>query len=429
MRENSSRQRLLALTIFTIAVTIYWLVAGKQESPDQLSYFTAWKNFSSGVIDMERTPVYPFIIGLAKWLGGESHTTTVIILIQNIVACIAVPYAYKTARRATHSDKAAFWTAAAIAFIPDLVAWRNSIMTESLAMSGSIFLIYNTIAIYDGKSKWNLLGFTFWLFFLVYLRPSFVYMLPVLVLVFAMMIYQKRELWMRSATAIAVVGAVSVSLFFYCSAFYRAYGVFAPTSIAIENEFYDMRQSGDLDPSKAENKQLGEFIAKTYRENGVRLYQYAYCPILWHDLDYALKHWQLTDMQQFVKASRTPKNVIRGIATRTYYASRDVVVYPRAKSLFEAFNFTIGWIYLMLVIYVILLCRQWRREKQIPWVNILIFLLSSLNLITAIVGAFGQNVGEWGRLIYPSKFIYLIMTVQLGQAVIYKIKSEEKRKL
>lgn len=422
MRRNNNNRRLLALALLTTVVTLYWIVVGEQGSPDQLSYITAWKNFSSGVIDMERTPVYPCIIGLAKWLGGDTHMATVIILMQNIVACAAVFYAYRIALRATSSTGAAFWIAAAIAFIPDLVAWRNSIMTESLAMSGSIFLIYNTIAIYDGRSKWNPLWFSFWLFFLVYLRPSFVYMLPALVVAFALMIWQKRELWRRSAAGLVVIGAVAVSLFFYCSAFHRAYGIFAPTSIALENEFYDMRQSGDLDPSKAANKQLGEFIAQTYKDNGTKLYQYVYCPILWHDLDYVLKHWSLTDMQQFVEASRTPTNVLSGIATRTYYASRDVMVYPRPKSLFEAFNFTIGWVYLMLAIYAVLLYRQWKRDKSIPWVNLFLFLLSTLNLITAILGAFGQNVGEWGRLIYPSKFMYIIMTVQIVQALIYRIK-------
>lgn len=142
---------------------------------------------------MERTPVYPFIIGMAKWIGGESHMTTVIIIIQNIIAAIAVFYAYRIALRATGSERAAFWIAIAIAFIPDMVAWRNSVMTESLAMSGSIFLIFCTIGIVDGRSRWNILGFALWLSFLVYLRPSFVYMLPVLTVLLAWTIWRRRK--------------------------------------------------------------------------------------------------------------------------------------------------------------------------------------------------------------------------------------------
>lgn len=427
MKKNNDNRRMLILTAFTIVITVFWIAVGKQASPDEMSYLKAWESFSAGHIDMERTPVYPFIIGMARWIAGENHMTTVIIMIQSIIATIAVFYAYRIALRATGSERAAFWIAIAIAFIPDMVAWRNSVMTESLAMSGSIFLIFCTIGIVDGRSRWNILGFALWLSFLVYLRPSFVYMLPVLTVLLAWTIWRRRKLWKRAAAAIGIIAAVSVSLLAYCHTFQRTYGLFAPTSIALENEFYDMRQAGTLDPEKAENKALGRFIADTYRKNGTELYQYSYCPILWADLDYVIKHWSVKDIRQVVDASRTPQNVIKGIAVRTYYAGRDAMVYPRATSLSEMFNFTIGWVYLLLAVYIVRLFCEWKRKGDVSWISVFLLFLSAANLAAAVVGAFGQNVGEWGRLIYPSKFIYIILLVQLVLSLKHNIETRYKR--
>lgn len=47
--------------------------------------------------------------------------------------------------------------------------------------------------------------------------------------------------------------------------------------------------------------------------------------------------------------------------------------------------------------------------------------------VRPVVGAFGQNVGEWGRLIYPSKFIYIILLVQLVLSLKQNIETRYKR--
>lgn len=61
------------------------------------------------------------------------------------------------------------------------------------------------------------------------------------------------------------------------------------------------------------------------------------------------------------------------------------------------------------------------------WISVFLLFLSAANLAAAVVGAFGQNVGEWGRLIYPSKFIYIILLVQLVLSLKQNIETQYKR--
>lgn len=402
-------------------VTLFMLAYGQVGGPDTHTYINAWPTIASGHLDKMRTPVYPLFIGLFEAIS-KVHRDFLLILFQNIVACIALYYAYKIIIRLTKSAKAAFWTVLVMAVLPAFIVYRNIIMTESFAISGSIFLIYCTLGIYDGRSRWNLLGFAFWLLFLIFLRPSFIYMLPVFAVAMGLIIWKKPALRKRAGIALLSIVAVTVALLGYMQAFYNEYGVFSMTSIGTENDVFIMRQSGDLDPSKTNDKALADYITKIYNEHGTGLYTNEYLGIVGKEAAHIYEDWDLVTVHNLVKASKTWKNQLKGVAIRTYYAGSSEFLYPRMSSPFAMFNATIGWIYLLLILYSIWIVAVWRATRHIPWESFLLLMLGGSNVIVAVVGAYGQAEGEWGRLISPSLFIYFIMFAQLSLVCLKKIR-------
>lgn len=424
MRRSNPNIRELILVVLAVAATVYMLLLGEKGGPDGPSYILAWQNISKGVIDVERTPSYPLVIGLITELGGRSHLNTILILIQNIVALISLLYFYRMAGRILKSENAAFWTTLAIAILPVFLSWRNTVMTESLAMSGSIFLVSRAVNIYDGRSRWNILGFGLWLLFLIFLRPAFVYLLPVFAVAFIFMIFLKHNLWQRAVACLGITAVVTGLLLAYMAAFNRTYGIFSSTSIGVINDMYTMRQSGDLDPEKAPTESMKNYLRTIYEKHGTGLYDFKYCPMLWADTDVLLDSCDTKTLSKWVQDSKTLKNQLKGIAVRTYYAGKDEFLYPRLESPLGIFNATIGWLYLLLLVYAVWIIVRWRETGRLPWTAALLLMLSASNVIVAVVGAFAQNIGEWGRLIYPSLFICLIILTQLGMSLAQRIQNK-----
>ncbi|MBQ9596862.1 MAG: hypothetical protein IJR34_01235, partial [Bacteroidales bacterium] len=70
----------------------------------------------------------------------------------------------------------------------------------------------------------------------------------------------------------------------------------------------------------------------------------------------------------------------------------------------------VGWIYLFLLVYIMMLVAWMIRKKTIAWVSITLWVLCVSNIIVAVVGA----NDEYNRLILPSMPFVLLM---LGQVI------------
>lgn len=413
MNTDNKRHIIIIYTLGLLSALYMIFVVGPKIAGDTVTYVDAWQSLCDGTIDIMRTPVYPAIIGLAKAIGGESHWMIIVILLQHLTALTALWYFYKIARRTTRSETAAFLTTAALACLPFFTSQHNFIMTESLSLSGSIFLVSCAINIYGRPSGWSIGGFALWLLFLVFLRPSFIYLLPVTAVAFIIMWWQKHRQWKTAAIGLVAIVAVSAAAVGYMAKFKSTYGVFTSSMVSVENDFYIMRQNGTLDPGKTANKALGNYIASSYEKDGRVIYGPENYGKAYGATEYAFNHFSLKDISQAVDDSKTLSGQIKGIVFRTYYAGLDMVLGTSMSTPFNDLNITMGWIYLLLLFYLLHLVGEFRRTGHLPWASTLLFLLGTGNLAVAVAGASIWADGEWGRLVYPSKFIYLTMLAQL----------------
>lgn len=398
-RIKKTEEAIFIIVIICVALALLFFERPISEG-DTSSYIDAWNDFASCHINAKRTPGYPFVIGLASIIGGKAHMGFMIFIIQDIVATIAAWIFYKTTRRITGLQTISFITALAFACLPIYLLFRNRILTESLALSGMIFLLYNTINIYDGKSKWNLLGFSFWLLFLAFLRPAFIYLLPVLAVAFIIMIYKKRRLHRRALCCLASVAFTTICLLIYAAAFKSAYGVFTTTSIGMVNDTDMMLQTKDLNPSYSKDERLKKYITEIYEGKDVENELFYYI--------FAMPDY--SDLAQIIHKSKTLKNQLHNIEYRLHYCLDEPYrMYPNRPHILTFINQAFFCGFLTIILYGLALLGYIIRTRKLPWVPLLLLMLGASNIIVVIIGA----QAEWQRLVYPSKAIFLIMIVQL----------------
>ena len=404
MRQNNEKVRKLEETILVIViicVAMSLLIFGHPLiANDTDSYIEAWNAFASGQLSAKRTPVYSLVIGLASAISGKAHMGFVIILIQNFAASIAVWIFYKIARRATNSQNVSFFSALFFACFSIYLLFRNWILTESLALSGLLFLIYCTINIYDGKSKWNILGLTFWLLFLTFLRPSFLYLPPVLAVAFIIMIFKKKRQRKQALCSLASVAFVTVCLLLYMATFKSIYGVFTTTNIGMVNDADMMLQTKDLNPNYSKDEKLKKYIKEMYEGKDVYYEMFNYI--------FAMPDY--SDLEQTIHKSKTLQNQLSNIGYRLRTCPGESLrEHPGRSEILNFINFAFFCGFLTIIIYGLALMVYIVKNRSLPWLPLLLLMLGASNIIVVIIGA----QAEWQRLVYPSKAIYLIMIVQL----------------
>ena len=278
--------------------------------------------------------------------------------------------------------------------------FRNWILTESLALSGLLFLIYCTINIYDGKSKWNILGLTFWLLFLTFLRPSFLYLPPVLAVAFIIMIFKKKRQRKQALCSLASVAFVTVCLLLYMATFKSIYGVFTTTNIGMVNDADMMLQTKDLNPNYSKDEKLKKYIKEMYEGKDVYYEMFNYI--------FAMPDY--SDLEQTIHKSKTLQNQLSNIGYRLRTCpSESLREYPGRSEILNFINFAFFCGFLTIIIYGLALMVYIVKNRSLPWLPLLLLMLGASNIIVVIIGA----QAEWQRLVYPSKAIYLIMIVQL----------------
>lgn len=389
----------IVLTIFNPVVQLF----------DSTSYFDAWASLGQGHLDMLRTPVYPFILHLMQILfKAESLLATV--FLQYLVFFLSVWYFYRLAIFFC-SKSASFWIALIYAASPAICVWNNHIMTESFAISGFVILLYLAHRLLQSPSAGKAVLFTAQSLFLLLLRPGFVYILPVFAAFALLLFFQKKR---RAATLfMAGVLVASFCLLGYMGAFKKEYGVFAPSSVSIINQYSIARNFGYLNPEDAPDSLLKKELIAIFEDHGDRVDN---ASIATHEAFGLCQRHQLTDLQSTVTAGKrkAPVKVLKGLLVRLYSSCMGPVFaswIPSIGRLSRAFSPSIGLLYLFLFVYIILFGVQVIRTRELPPYCTLFLMLGVSCIIVSVVGA--QN--DWGRLIAPSIPIWLLLVGQVGR--------------
>lgn len=407
----SPLQIIYGLAIINSLALIF--IMGWNTSPDSPSYIQAWDTLLSGKIDEWRTPTYPIFLGIIQSITGKQYLHFTAMCIQHLLFLLSIRYFHQIVKQICQGDKVSFWITILYALHPGIASWNNLILTESLAVIFSVFLVYSALKVWKEASLKACFYFTLWLLLLIFLRPAFVYMLPVSLVAWIMAGFKRKEI--RSVSFICIVGVITVSCcqLLYMKAFETKYGVFTPSGISTVNQYYIARQNGILNPNLIQDSLLRNYIENSITQNGV-CYDNQH-EGLWYETNHVINTYGLKNVQDAVSISNKSNLIgwLKKTGGRSYRATSCSLFIAYCggpiATLIDMVGCCLNFLYLFLIIYTGILIGWIFKKHSLPWISCLFYMLGCSNLIVAIVGA----QAEWSRLVLPSLPVYLLMFGQL----------------
>lgn len=394
--------------IYPIAILCsLFLIArwGVIEKYDSISYISAWNSIAEGHLDLLRTPAYPLFLHIIRAVFPKSALIATI-CVQHLIFLISVFFFERLLHSFIKSDRIIFWLTLFYAVFPAVNTWANCILTESLAISGSVFLLYLICRVTNNPSFITLLLFTILIIFLLLLRPIFIYILPV---IFITMLYLACLRKKGGIAGIICASIASFAIFGYMREFKREYGLFSFSSVSTINQYYMARQYNVIIPKSIQDPALCHDIDSLYKINGDIVYEHK---TLWNEANYLASIHPLNVLNNEIgRMSRINfKATAHGLSKRFAQASKEFLFTTFIWDLTKLFGFGFfsGSLYFFLIVFSSILLTWIIRNKGLPWKTLLILMLGVSNIIVAIVG--GQE--DWARLTSPSIPIWIILIGQ-----------------
>ena len=171
-----------------------------------------------------RTFVYPTFLRIARCLFSNDTYLKGVCFLQDLISIISVIYIYKIFRFLTKKELFAAFLAFYYGNSIVIVGWNYCILTESLALSFTVFYFYYFIIFIKNKNNKDGIICIFLLFIMIFLRPSFLLFYALLLLIIIrteMLSFNFKTL--KTIIASVVLGFV---ILIYSSAFYHNFGIF-----------------------------------------------------------------------------------------------------------------------------------------------------------------------------------------------------------
>ena len=334
-----------------------------------------------GHLDFIRTPIYPLFLGGTKLIFGEGRYLFVAIILQHLLFIFSIWPFYRTINYLSSSKVVVYSGTLFYACFPFFNTWANRILTESLAITLSVVLIFivtRWMSQYSSKKSSNVkIGVLFGIILLLLqlLRPIFIYMLPIFLFLFAFMLFRRKKVRLALSGLISTL-VVCLLMILYMSEFKREYGVFATNGVQQYNQALIAKDQGLISYDD-----VSTYSAPLISEES-------------QDIENVMKEYS--------------SSFLDGIFSRFSLSASEALnssYYARYLSWMN-----IGYIYLFLLLYLVILLAHMIMKRQIHWISVLIFALCVSNIIVAILGA---PSGEYSRLFRPSMPFILLMLGQL----------------
>ena len=402
----------ISLVVFLLQICLY----GVQDFTDTETYLSAWDNILKGNVDEFRTPVYPIYLGSLKDIFKETNFIYAAAVGQYIVMLLSIPIFYKITFIFTSSDKLSFWLSAFYAACPTFIGYTTCLLTESLSISGSVFLLYGIIMLYT-RCSWFWLFVNAMLFYLLLLlRPSFLYIIPVMICFCCICLIKKKKQTalfglIISLSSICIIGC-------YAMEFKKQYGIYSISKVSTWNRWDIARQYGLLKPELIEDSALRSDIETSFELHGV-MYEGAIETSLPKEEKaekvYIFNKHKLKTINDALTISflDNPIKYIPSIISRTARASVKPVFASYSGGWYneigKILSVNLGFIYCFLLFYAVIIVKWVRSNKVIPTMSSFVFMLIISNYVISIIGA--QE--EWNRLVVPSLPYILILFGQI----------------
>ena len=397
----------LIFWLFAIIILTLYNLTPALNSFDTEYYIIAGKNILDGKIDCLRTPVYPLLCQAFIKLFGTEGLPMAISIFQSFIYLLSLISLQHIASYTIKNN--AIRTITLFFYILCIApGWCNELLTESLSISGCIFMTDLVLSFVYKPSFVKNIALHFLLLILVFLRPTFIIFYAILPVVWLFHRTQlKYKIFSLTLTIVCILcfGA-------YCSAYKNVYGRFGSSSTLVFNKIYDAHRGGYWDTASVtnpESKKWIDYIDVNYYGNYDIFYRTfmdypeSMVPIL-NGCDEIIqahkKEWHRYRIQLF--ASSCDKRMQAAVDTHTPLSS--VLFF---SSLFLSFPLSLFYLIIILAAFALLISII--IQKSIPIGHFLIIAA----IIAYTVGIVLYTSDSHERSLLP---VYPLFVILLGSA-------------
>lgn len=369
---------------------------------DSQSYQEASVLLMKGEIDVFRTPCYPMVIAVCQLLTS-SNSYNLLIGVQILIFYLSLYGLYWVMRRLKIVKIMAVIVCAIYALAPIVLMAQLFVMTESLAMSCSVFFIACFVK-WQQDGRWiDVILVLLCALFLLFLRPAFLYMLVALVVIVAMLF--KRKDYQRGAQLCSVV-IVSVSLMFgYCKLIESKTGIFTPSTVSIANKWMNAFKIGKVTPENITDPLIREKAMAVFQEGNGEEY-----PALTLYLSFSP-----TQIDRELRAMERKDKLLR---VKSFYVNCSQTM--KNIGTYGGYRFDFRLVYLLLLCVALYFSYNMLHGKKNSLLLFFLWLMCMGNIFVLLWSGFA----EWCRLFLPSLPLLLVLVAMVCSSV--KINSINK---
>ena len=327
----------------------------------------------------DRTPVYPLIIRIIRLCFGINNYLRIVSFFQYIVWFISMIYLYKLLEILIKNKKLVFLSTILYSLMTSIVGWNNVILTESLALSGTVIYIYYVIKYIKENKLSSIMKAIVLSLILTFHRPTaiiLVFFLPIFWIV--RFIFEREHI--RNDIKGFIGSTLSVIVIvIYAILFHRTYNIYSITSAMVRQNLYVNMYSGFYKNSNDEQfiYRVEQAIANNpnnkWQGLGEVKSQYSNEDLVRINRQCKLNNLTVSNMPiEFSSYSFTTINSSVNIINQFISSSINII--------------TFASVYLAIIIEFIIFIYKWIKDKKIPWLDGGLFAFPLVIVASTFIG-------------------------------------------
>lgn len=375
---------LLFCGIFRYIFYLFFSVT--HDYPDSQTYLGYSANLLLGQVEDYRTPVYPYFIRLIK-LFGTTNLIQNVVFAQSVISFLTIIVFYKTLKNILKKRVVIVIATLIYGILPSTLNFDQCILTESFSISALVVFLYFVVSYLKQPAIYKAVLFTFYIFFLIMLRPAFIFLLLVIILFWIIRVIVQKTEWKMSLAGLAASTVCILLIIGYSHLNYTCNNVNNISIVSTVNQL-DILIDYNIYTDKSDpglSNYIKTNIHKYNREDLSDSIFTLFSPgrIASYDKNCTLHHFPVYLQKSLEKIIKT-----RTSSTSVIYAEFKEGASGRwIEVMSNILSLKFCFLYLLLIFDFIFIIYLWVKSKEMPWLKICIWTIITAQFMTALLGA------------------------------------------
>jgi len=428
---NNTLVKIITVPLFWILLVsgavraVYYSVLLTTPAVDTATYINYSANILKGETDGLRTPVYPYFIKLVG-LFGQQNLMDHVVVAQIMISFLGIVLFYNIVNACFKQSGVVSAATLLYGVLLPVINFDKMVLTEPLSINCSLLIIYMGVKYLQRPGSARAWALTLFVFVCIMLRPSFIYLLPLIVVFWISRLLFFRKDWKMCLSGLAASAIVMLLITGYAHLNKKNHNFNGISVVSNNNEMTvivaaNIYQYGndpeiteaikanlDLQQKTTGKPPRGESLMLKFEPD--RVHQFITTCIKSQPTAFALAiGGKLIDLQSL--------NIF------TNYAGHKLsyLAFRMNNIEYMLFCVTFNILYIFIVVTLLMIITGWFKSKQIPWFNLLLWSLIFAQVAVAIIGGYS----EYPRLILPAMPALVILLFSYIDKICFAMDSDK----